>query len=71
MSVQLGDHHIHINLDRPTPRDHSVSPAKPVFKVPFERDYDFVGREEILEDLKHKLNAKHRRVALAGIGGVG
>jgi hypothetical protein len=39
--------------------------------APFEQDYDFVGREEILEDLKLQLDEKDRRVALAGIGGVG
>jgi hypothetical protein len=79
--VQLGDHHIHTSgdviiqqmssLDISATEDHPVSPAKPVFMVRFEQDYDSVGRDEILKDLKVKLNAKHRCVALAGIGGVG
>lgn len=59
------------NLDKSPARDQSISRTKPVFVMPFEQDYDFVGREEILEDLRLKLNSKHRRVALAGIGGVG
>lgn len=47
-----------------------ISREKPVFMVPFERHYDFIGRAEILEELELKLNKKNRRVALAGIGGV-
>jgi hypothetical protein len=49
----------------------SISREKPVFMVPFERDYDFIGRAKILQELELKLNKKNRRVALAGIGGVG
>lgn len=40
------------------------------FMVPFERDPKFVGRIDIITDLDHKLSSQ-RRVALAGIGGVG
>ena len=40
----------------------------PFMHVPFERDDDFVGREELLEQLTKRTG---RRVALVGIGGVG
>lgn len=40
------------------------------FHVPFERDGDFVGREEILSQINLKFETQ-RRVALDGIGGVG
>jgi hypothetical protein len=42
----------------------------PFMYVPFDRDDDFVGREELLEQLT-KRAALSRRVALVGIGGVG
>ena len=38
--------------------------------VPFERDLKFVGRMDIIAKLDQKFNS-HRRVALAGIGGIG
>ena len=38
--------------------------------MPFDQDAQFVGREDIIADIDHKLKIK-RRVALAGIGGVG
>jgi hypothetical protein len=44
--------------------------TKPLFTVPFERDPNFVGRSDILEQADQKLKA-HGRAALAGIGGVG
>jgi hypothetical protein len=44
--------------------------TKPLFTVPFERDPHFIPRSDILEQVDQKLKA-HRRVALAGIGGVG
>jgi len=46
-------------------------PRKPVFMVPFHRDDMFVGRAEILNEIKLKLNKQQRRAVLAGIGGVG
>lgn len=41
-----------------------------LFTVPFDRDPKFIGRANALQQIKgqHKLR---RRVALAGIGGVG
>ena len=40
------------------------------FLVPFGRDDDFVGREDILEQINLKFKTQ-QRVALDGIGGVG
>jgi len=41
--------------------------------VPFERDEDFVGREDILEKLSNMFSESKylHRVALQGLGGVG
>jgi hypothetical protein len=50
----------------------SVTPSRqPVFMVPFDRDYEFVGRHKILEELSMRLNTQNHRAALAGIGAVG
>ena len=38
--------------------------------VRYQRDLDFVGREEIMEEIKQRFSSKNR-VAIAGIGGVG
>lgn len=38
--------------------------------VPFERDSQFVGREEIVLKI-NELSKKEKRMALTGIGGVG
>ena len=43
---------------------------KPIFMVPFERDLKYVGRVDINTDIKQALQ-RQRRVAIAGIGGVG
>ena len=48
-----------------------VSPSRTVcFTVPFERDPKFIGREDIITEIDTKFEIQ-RRVALAGIGGVG
>jgi hypothetical protein len=47
-----------------------IRPSKPCFMMPFDRDQSFVGREDILQELKSRFK-NQRRVALAGIGGVG
>lgn len=44
--------------------------VEPVFLVPFERDDKFIGRSELVSEIDRRLKI-HRRVALAGIGGVG
>ncbi|KIM94517.1 hypothetical protein OIDMADRAFT_207691, partial [Oidiodendron maius Zn] len=38
--------------------------------MPFVRDYKFVGREDILDQIEERLHGGHR-ISLAGIGGVG
>ena len=62
-------------LIRETPQLSTGSPVnlprKLVFMVPFHRDDMFVGRAEILNEIKLKLNKQQRRAVLAGIGGVG
>jgi hypothetical protein len=55
------------------PRSGSVwsqLPSAPVFMVPFQRDPKFLERQSIMENIKSKFE-KSRRVALAGLGGVG
>lgn len=47
-----------------------VKSPKQRFMVPFERDSQFVGRADIICELDQILNSQ-RRVALAGIGGIG
>ncbi|KAJ5883102.1 uncharacterized protein N7473_009988 [Penicillium subrubescens] len=42
----------------------------PVFMVPFQRDPKFLERQSIMENIKSKFKTA-RRVALAGLGGVG
>ncbi|KAI9715704.1 MAG: hypothetical protein M1812_005856 [Candelaria pacifica] len=44
--------------------------TKACFLVPFDRDSRFVGREDIITRVNHRLKTT-RRVGLAGIGGVG
>ncbi len=41
--------------------------------VPFARDSDFIGRQDVMAILDAKLKplASHERVALVGLGGVG
>lgn len=40
------------------------------FMISFDRDPQFIGRDDIIRDIDQRLETK-RRVALAGIGGVG
>lgn len=46
------------------------APMSPVFMVPFLRDPKFIGRQAIIEDIEMRFRGR-RRVALAGLGGVG
>ena len=43
---------------------------RPIFLVPFERDKQFVGREDILSQVEEQLQ-NQRRVSLHGLGGIG
>ena len=47
---------------------------RPLFTVKFDRDASFIGREDIVREIDERFQAqqgRQRRVALAGIGGVG
>jgi hypothetical protein len=44
---------------------------EPYFMVKFDQDGNFIGREDILNEIDARLMGKQHRVALAGIGGVG
>ena len=44
--------------------------SKVLFTVPFDQDFKFIGRDDIISEIDERfLNS--RRVALAGTGGVG
>ena len=43
---------------------------KPCFTVPYQKDKDFVARQDILEEIEQRFRVDDR-VAIAGIGGVG
>ena len=45
----------------------------PLSTIPFNRDPDFVGRQDILMALELKFSQResHKRVVLVGLGGVG
>ena len=47
-----------------------VQPTDSVFTVPFARDREFVGREDILGQIEVRLQ-QGRRVSLSCIGGIG
>jgi hypothetical protein len=48
----------------------AIQLTKLYFIMPFDRDQNFVGREDILQEMESRFK-NQRRVALAGIGGVG
>ena len=50
-----------------------VLQKKPLSTVPFDKDPEFVGREDILGVLKLQFSRpeSHKRVVLVGLGGVG
>jgi hypothetical protein len=48
----------------------AIRPIKPCFIMPFDRDQSFVGRKDVLKEMENRFKIQ-RRVALAGIGGVG
>lgn len=51
---------------------HSKTPRrKPVFMVPIRRDSNFIGRAQILADIKQNVDAQHEFVVLFGTGGIG
>ncbi|KAI9779071.1 MAG: hypothetical protein M1839_007737 [Geoglossum umbratile] len=48
-----------------------ISHRKACFMVKFDRDPDFIGREEVIEGITERFKMRQHRVAIAGIGGVG
>lgn len=52
-----------------------MSKLKPILTVPFKRDPNFVGREDIMTQVGSvtgcSSSQEHNRVALVGLGGVG
>ena len=62
--LDLGDY-LHSARSR-SPRPES----RKLFLVPFDRDYGYIDRADIISDLDERLK-KQKRVSLAGIGGVG
>jgi hypothetical protein len=57
-------------LGSTTSSDRPSLPQTVLFTVPFDRDAKFIGREDIIKEIDRKFEVQ-RRVALAGIGGVG
>ncbi len=55
---------------KPLTDSHLVPLADPLLMVPFVRDGQFVGREDVLSQIDERFHSV-RRVSLAGIGGVG
>lgn len=47
-----------------------VQPRKPCFMVRYQTDADFIGRDNLMEDIKQGFKTKNR-VVIAGISGVG
>jgi hypothetical protein len=39
--------------------------------VKFEREENFIGREDIIKEIDRRFLERHHRVAIAGVGGVG
>ena len=48
----------------------ATTTAKVLFMVPFLKDECFIDREDVMKDIRQKFSVQ-KRVALAGIGGVG
>jgi hypothetical protein len=62
---------ITISLDMTDPLVVAPSTSiKPMFLLPFERDKQFVGREDILSQVEKQLQ-NQRRLSLHGLGGIG
>ena len=57
-------------VDRSRSNPFSSQPASSLSTIPFPRDPDFIGREEVLERVKEAFQS-HSHVALVGLGGIG
>lgn len=49
----------------------TVEHPKPVWMVNYDEEEDFVGRNDIMTKIEKQMTEKNRRVALAGVAGVG
>ena len=49
----------------------SEATPPPLFTVPFPRDRDYIPREQLLNETRHKLSVPGARAALVGLGGMG
>jgi hypothetical protein len=47
------------------------TPPQPFATIPFYRDYDFVDRGDLLEQIYQRCSEPAGRVALVGLGGIG
>jgi hypothetical protein len=54
-----------LKLDPETPL------RKTCFMVKFDQNPNFIGREDIIQEIDRRFSMQQRRVAIAGIGGVG
>jgi hypothetical protein len=54
----------------PPPKPVQSTSIEPIFSVPFKRDKQFVGREDIIGQIEEGLRTEHR-VSLYGLGGIG
>jgi hypothetical protein len=61
--VEIEPYQSKLNLETP--------PRKTYFMVKFDRDPNFIGREDILKEIGERFKMRQHRVAMAGIGGVG
>lgn len=61
-----------INLieQRSSQQHQMVQPRKPYFMIRYQTDEDFIGRDDIMDEIWQRFKTKNR-VVIAGIGGVG
>ncbi|KAM0724011.1 hypothetical protein Q7P37_001002 [Cladosporium fusiforme] len=52
-------------------QDRPETPPLPLSTVPFLRDPDYICREQLVTEIRHKLLVPGTRVALVGLGGIG
>lgn len=44
---------------------------KPLFMVRYGNEEEFIGRQDIMEEIAKRFKSKAQRIAISGIGGVG
>ncbi|MCJ1392735.1 hypothetical protein MMC18_005606 [Xylographa bjoerkii] len=71
VNIVMQPSHHHLVRSESTPEVSPVHPqSSPLFIVPFQRDHKFIPRRAILDEMNQKFRIQ-RRVAIAGLGGVG